>query len=58
MTTAALKPRNRSVPGGSPEALFRTRTGDPLLTMELRGGTRGQAQEAAGTKISQTEGFS
>jgi hypothetical protein len=39
------------------EALFRTRTGDPLLTIERRGGKQGHAREAAGTKIPQTEGI-
>ena len=38
------------------QALFRTRTGDPLLTM-APGGNRGHAREAAGTKAAQEEGI-
>lgn len=38
-------------------ALFRTRTGDPLLTIERRTGNGGHSREAAGTKIPQTEGI-
>jgi hypothetical protein len=32
------------------QALFQTRTGDPLLTIERRGGNQGHGREAAGTK--------
>src|SRR5918911_401375 len=39
------------------EALFRTRTGDPLLTIERQGGKRGHGREAAGTKAAQEEGI-
>jgi hypothetical protein len=39
------------------QALFRTRTGDPLLTIEQRGGNGGQGREAAGTEVQQEEGI-
>jgi len=38
-------------------ALFRTRTGDPLLTIQRQGGTRGQRGEGTGTKAAQEEGI-
>jgi hypothetical protein len=39
------------------EALFRIRTGDPLRTIQLWSGKRGQVRVTATTKAPETEGF-